>query len=133
MEHIYRNRLAFTWNQRIALSSFFYNLGTDRPEMISALKSQDQNLETLWKKYVSPGSIYEKETSLRMVKIYITIILFFMSNPHTCRDCGCTNENACQGGCTWAEYDLCSNCKIKEILEKNGIADLRKFLEWEFE
>lgn len=60
MEHIYRNRLAFTWNQRIALSSFFYNLGTDRPEMISALKSQDQNLETLWKKYVSPGSIYEK-------------------------------------------------------------------------
>ena len=60
MDFIYRNRLAFTWNQRIALSSFFYNLGTARPEMISALKSQDKNLETLWKKYCSPGSIYEK-------------------------------------------------------------------------
>lgn len=39
MDFIYQNRLAVTWNQRIALSSFFYNLGTARPEMVTALKT----------------------------------------------------------------------------------------------
>lgn len=29
-----------------------------------------------------------------------------------CRVCGCTQYNACPGGCYcyWAEYDLCSEC-----------------------
>lgn len=25
-----------------------------------------------------------------------------------CRECGCTNDEACDGGCTWIEPDLCS-------------------------
>ncbi len=27
-----------------------------------------------------------------------------------CRDCGCTDDVACDGGCHWVEDDLCSNC-----------------------
>lgn len=27
-----------------------------------------------------------------------------------CRVCGCTDENACEGGCEWVEEDLCSAC-----------------------
>jgi hypothetical protein len=27
-----------------------------------------------------------------------------------CRVCGCTDERACDGGCIWAEADLCSRC-----------------------
>lgn len=27
-----------------------------------------------------------------------------------CRVCGCTNDEACVGGCSWAEPDLCSVC-----------------------
>jgi hypothetical protein len=27
-----------------------------------------------------------------------------------CRACGCTDEYACEGGCSWAQEDLCSNC-----------------------
>lgn len=27
-----------------------------------------------------------------------------------CRVCGCTDERACPGGCTWVEPDLCSRC-----------------------
>ena len=27
-----------------------------------------------------------------------------------CRVCGCTNEMACEGGCSWVEDDLCSEC-----------------------
>ena len=28
----------------------------------------------------------------------------------TCRECGCTDDNPCDGGCSWVEEDLCSNC-----------------------
>ncbi len=32
----------------------------------------------------------------------------------TCRECGCTDERACPGGCSWVEEDLCSACaKVK--------------------
>lgn len=27
-----------------------------------------------------------------------------------CRECGCTDEDACPGGCAWIEPDLCSQC-----------------------
>lgn len=27
-----------------------------------------------------------------------------------CRVCGCTEENACNPSCCWAEDDLCSSC-----------------------
>ena len=27
-----------------------------------------------------------------------------------CRVCGCTKTAACEGGCSWIEKDLCSNC-----------------------
>ncbi|HKQ00518.1 MAG TPA: ParB/RepB/Spo0J family partition protein [Actinomycetes bacterium] len=27
-----------------------------------------------------------------------------------CRECGCTESNACEGGCSWVEPDLCSAC-----------------------
>lgn len=28
----------------------------------------------------------------------------------TCRVCGCTDESACDGGCSWIGDDLCSAC-----------------------
>ncbi|MDD4566090.1 MAG: hypothetical protein PHE79_11530 [Eubacteriales bacterium] len=28
-----------------------------------------------------------------------------------CRVCGCTQDNACPGGCYWVEEDLCSACE----------------------
>lgn len=27
-----------------------------------------------------------------------------------CRSCGCTDEQACPGGCWWVDDDLCSTC-----------------------
>lgn len=27
-----------------------------------------------------------------------------------CRECGCSHEDACEGGCAWAEVDLCTAC-----------------------
>ena len=36
-----------------------------------------------------------------------------------CRECGCTEHNACLPPCSWAEEDLCSACagaKIEEVI-----------------
>jgi hypothetical protein len=32
--------------------------------------------------------------------------------PGTCSKCGCTDDNACEGGCSWVdpEHTLCSAC-----------------------
>lgn len=37
-------------------------------------------------------------------------ILSIVDNEPVCRICGCTQNNACDGGCYWAEEDLCSSC-----------------------
>ena len=34
---------------------------------------------------------------------------------HTCRECGCTDDSPCEGGCSWVEHDLCSRCLVKQI------------------
>ena len=39
-----------------------------------------------------------------------------------CKYCGCTDKQACTGGCSWAEDNVCSNCvcgtkTIKKELE----------------
>lgn len=36
-----------------------------------------------------------------------------------CRVCGCTENNACPGGCSWVGPDLCSSCvEIKSAHKK---------------
>jgi hypothetical protein len=42
--------------------------------------------------------------------------------PGICRVCGCTDYEACDGGCEWVEPDLCSQClglakRIRAVVE----------------
>jgi ParB/RepB/Spo0J family partition protein len=41
-------------------------------------------------------------------------------NVRACRKCGCTEETACQGGCSWVEEDLCSACAPKPTTKKKA-------------
>lgn len=36
-----------------------------------------------------------------------------MNDPMKCRGCGCTDMQACEGGCWWVEPDLCSTCSAR--------------------
>lgn len=47
-------------------------------------------------------------------------------NVPVCRVCGCTDEQACEGGCSWVEDpqllgDLCSSCLPLVRLVRDGI------------
>jgi hypothetical protein len=37
-------------------------------------------------------------------------ILLDNNDEPACRVCGCTELEACEGGCIWVEADLCSRC-----------------------
>ena len=32
-----------------------------------------------------------------------------------CKYCGCTDDNACEGGCSWVAKDVCSKCAAKLV------------------
>lgn len=34
-----------------------------------------------------------------------------------CRACGCTDNDACEEGCSWVEADLCSACVPEPVVE----------------
>lgn len=54
-------------------------------------------------------------TDLHSVKCWLAY-LDSRRDLATCRRCGCTQDNACEGGCSWAEPDLCSSCvKTEEV------------------
>lgn len=36
---------------------------------------------------------------------------FAAALPTTCRACGCTTDEACEGGCSWVAPALCSSCR----------------------
>lgn len=40
-------------------------------------------------------------------------ILSYSEERRVCRVCGCTDDNACPGGCYWVERNLCSACKLE--------------------
>jgi hypothetical protein len=41
----------------------------------------------------------------------------FDAVPRSCRDCGCTDEQACPGACFWVLPDVCSACATRQLRE----------------
>ena len=79
--------------------------------------------------YPIPGVNLEWEEALDRPPVAHSLPSIEEENPATpaagaqvCRDCGCTDEKACEGGCTWVEPDLCSACK--QIGHDSGLSGL---------
>lgn len=45
-------------------------------------------------------------------------VIEFERSEQTCKVCGCTQFNACVGGCFWVEPGLCSKCKIESYVDR---------------
>ncbi|QAT49139.1 hypothetical protein EQM14_04760 [Caproiciproducens sp. NJN-50] len=58
----------------------------------------------------SDGENCEKEDQWECWQHYF---LERVSTEEVCRICGCTQDNACPGGCWWIKEDLCSSCYEK--------------------
>jgi hypothetical protein len=54
----------------------------------------------------------DKETEEKFVRIVRATYDDYLkrSAVRACRVCGCTDAQACPGGCSWAGADLCSAC-----------------------
>ncbi len=49
----------------------------------------------------------------------LMVFLYRVAGVRACRVCGCTDDEACKGGCSWAGTDLCSRC-IPQRRRKRG-------------
>jgi len=48
-----------------------------------------------------------------------------------CKYCGCTDDNACEGGCSWVAKDVCSKCasELVRVINKGNGAILSEGVE----
>jgi len=54
---------------------------------------------------------YRMGTALREANLGFANGIQPLHQPvRSCRECGCTDDKACEGGCSWVEVDLCSAC-----------------------
>lgn len=71
--------------------------------LLSDFYDQDDNVEIV-------GTIFENPEILILDNVGVE------PEERTCRDCGCTENNACihpeHGPCWWVEDDLCSHCQL---------------------
>jgi hypothetical protein len=58
------------------------------------------------------------QNELREMMAYIIDEEEQAEEEQKCRVCGCTQYNACEGGCYWVKEDLCSKCAEKTIEEE---------------
>lgn len=50
-----------------------------------------------------------------------------MTAVRACRICGCTDLNACPGGCSWVGKDLCSSCAPNAMPMRDPRTDPQPF------
>jgi hypothetical protein len=56
----------------------------------------------------------ESPYGFRIGDLLIVEVIDALRVAGLCRACGCSDDNACEGGCGWVEPDLCSRCAPNE-------------------
>lgn len=103
-----------------------------KPEVLEKLKGQEFATvgDLLDFEGMEGKSLLEclpKPTGLSMFEVAVVIDavvkVLNAGGIRRCRQCGCTDDRACEGGCSWVEADLCSSCKDDEAFEVEGEAE----------
>ena len=93
----------------------------------NVFEGEDENYEENWREAMeqaddderpevtffcalSAAALTEGEERERLILGYASNLDAQLKTQRRCRICGCTDENACYGGCSWVEIDLCSKC-----------------------
>ena len=121
-EEIYRQALE-KWGADLQIVMVFEEMSELQKELCKSLRGKENRIEIA-------EEIADVEIMLEQMKIYFSIEeavekyreykierlakRLEEENIQRCRVCGCTWNNACEGGCYWVEEDLCSKC-AKEL------------------
>ena len=76
-----------------------------------ACRFMADNIEVDWPECNSENAQCGDREQYECWKKYFKEIV---ANERVCKVCGCTNDNACKGGCSWVAADLCSHCAEKK-------------------
>lgn len=81
----------------------------------------------------------ENDISKDTINKFVNGEIDYLAKPETevpierkCRVCGCTEDNACEGGCYWVGEDLCNKCTESSLTgDETAIEKLKRELESE--
>ncbi|MEN6583031.1 MAG: hypothetical protein ABFD54_11325 [Armatimonadota bacterium] len=86
----------------------------DCPAGYSAWHVHNRNCPTTLNSSMNPDepdTVIDYDACSMATKVQCTIdYLNSRRDMPTCRECGCTDDHACDGGCSWVEPNLCSAC-----------------------
>lgn len=82
--------------------------------VIKALEKAKEKADTAYLYLTTNERNIEDIMDMNLAMEHIDIALEHLGAARKCRTCGCTEHNACPGGCSWVEEDLCSSCVGKE-------------------
>lgn len=79
--------------------------------------------EDLRHSHISSAVIDFKVTpAIRRVMVRIAVAHFLLLGIRACRECACTENMACERGCSWVESNLCSSCAPRPRKRRRGSA-----------
>lgn len=86
----------------------------ERPlmEAIGACEQCERPVFSAAMLYVSDGHPRPTKELSICAGEYVPIGVFAGVEVRTCRICGCDDDHACEGGCSWVESDLCLACWV---------------------
>lgn len=84
---------------------------TTSPERRAELEGKAREYWDAWSTAKDHGA-YEVD-----VFPFADVMLAAPGEPRACTTCGCTDERACLGGCSWVAPGLCSRCAEAEHVE----------------
>lgn len=85
-------------------SNFLVDIGRRDPLVVIATDAHDAAFQSLLHLGDSarPGLLVVRDGDGNVVKLDMS--------ERRCRVCGCTEYKACEGGCCWMGWDVCSRC-----------------------
>lgn len=84
-------------------------------------------IEQLWKQLRRPDEHVPGSIDINAGVVHLEVDLRHpaATSERSCRECGCTTDRSCPGGCSWIGPDLCSACGELADFERGSMDDLR--------
>lgn len=92
------------WSKALYERMLAFATEEDDDDMMTFVLGQKVKWEPSWKPYAElPDDV--KEYDRKWARKVIAVL-----KGDACEKCGCTEERACPGGCSWVRPGLCSRC-----------------------